>query len=109
MQLTMADLRELLDANNGDKSSPHIGGVKICVLHRGWVFVGRVSQTGSTLAIDDGAVIRKWGTTRGLGEIAAGGPTADTKLDPVPRVTVHELGVVAMIDCEASKWSLPCK
>lgn len=109
MQMTMTDLRELIGASNGNAPSPLASGVKICVLQRGWVVVGRVSQTGSTVKIDDGSVIRRWGTTRGLGEIANGGPTAETVLDPVPRVTVHELGVVAMIDCDASKWSLPCK
>ena len=109
MQMTMTDLKELIGTSNGIASAAPISGVKICVLQRGWVVVGRVSQIGSTVTIDDGAVIRRWGTTRGLGEIANGGPTAETVLDPVPRVTVHELGVVAMIDCDASKWSRPCK
>ena len=79
--------------------------IRIVILQRGWVMVGRYSQRGDTCRLDGASVIRRWGTTRGLGEIAAGGPLPNTVLDPAPTVRFQPLTVVATIDCEASKWT----
>lgn len=55
---------------------------RIVVLPRGWVLIGRYHAPGDgTFTLLDGAVIRRWGTTRGLGELYAG-PRAATQLDP---------------------------
>lgn len=79
---------------------------KIVVLHRGHVLVGRVRRDGEMVHIDDASVIRIWGTTRGLGEIAKNGPTSKTILDPCHgTASAHILAVVLMIDCEAGKWT----
>lgn len=48
--------------------------------------------------------VRTWGTTKGLGELAADGPLSNTKLDKVNDVTFHELTTVALIDCDDSIW-----
>ena len=77
---------------------------KIVVLDRGFVVVGNVRMDGNYVIIEDCSCIRRWGTTRGLGEIATGGPTENTKLDPQPTTRVHELQVVQMIDCVDSAW-----
>ncbi len=78
--------------------------IQILVLQRGWVVVGETKKEGSEVVVSKSSVIRRWGTTKGLGEIAAGGPTADTVLDPAGTVRVHELAVVMSIDCDAEKW-----
>ena len=83
--------------------------IRIVILQRGWVMVGHYSKKGSECTLTHPSVIRIWGTTRGLGEIAAAGPTAATKLDPSPTVRFHELTVIATIDCEVSKWADHCK
>ena len=77
---------------------------QIVVLQRGWVLVGMVTQDGDYLTITDASVIRVWGTTKGLGEIASGGPTSKTKLDPCPLNTVHVLTVVTRMDCDPGNW-----
>lgn len=82
------------------------GPVKIVVLQRGWVLVGRYSENGDRCALDSASVIRAWGTTRGLGEIADGGPTASTKLDPCGHVDFHVLTTVLVLNCREDKWSL---
>lgn len=79
-------------------------GWKIVILQRGWVMVGRLFKVGSEYILKDGAVIRSWGTSRGLGEIATGGPTRETKLDPVPETKFHELTVIAQLNAEQSNW-----
>lgn len=78
--------------------------VKILILQRGWSMVGHVSEEGDRYILNRAAVIRRWGTTKGLGEIAAGGPTAETVLDPAGRVEVHKLTTVALLDCNPDAW-----
>ena len=77
---------------------------QIVVLQRGWVIVGDVSQEGDYLTINNAFVVRIWGTTKGLGEIAENGPTSKTKLDPCPKNTVHILTTVTRMDCNPSNW-----
>ena len=78
--------------------------VRIVILQRGWVAVGRYSQDGDECSLSSAATVRAWGTTRGLGEIAEGGPTSNTKLDKCPTMRFHRLTVIATIDCVESKW-----
>lgn len=80
------------------------GHVRIVVLQRGWVVVGFFSKEGEQCKLDVASVIRVWGTTKGLGEIAKGGPTSKTVLDPCPPIRFHELTSVMMIDCVGEKW-----
>jgi hypothetical protein len=77
---------------------------QIVVLQRGWVVVGDVSRPDPDLVmVENASVIRKWGTTKGLGELV-NGPTAKTVLDPAGTVTAPLLGIVLTIDVDAEKW-----
>jgi len=79
--------------------------IKIVVLQRGWIVVGRFERLGSQCKLHNASVIRKWGTTYGLGEIATGGPTSNTILDRCKGIVEFDyLTVVLTIDCEVSKW-----
>ena len=78
-------------------------GAQIVVLQRGWVVAGMVVREGQDLVITGAKVIRRWGTSKGLGELA-GGPLAGTTLDDAGTVRAHVLGVVLMIDVDAEKW-----
>lgn len=78
--------------------------VKIIILQRGWVMVGRFSRKGEMCSLDNACVIRIWGTKKGIGELVAG-PKPDTKLDYAGHVEFHILTMVASIDCEADKWA----
>lgn len=73
---------------------------QIVIAQRGWVFVGDVTRTEADVVIENVAVIRRWGTTDGLGQLARSGPTQATRLDPCPTVRIHPLAVVATMDCE---------
>jgi hypothetical protein len=81
------------------------GSPRIVILQRGWVKVGRFFQDGVNCRLENCSTIRRWGTTKGLGEIADGGPTKDTILDKEPTCRFHELTIIATIDCEEAKWS----
>ena len=79
--------------------------MKIVVLQRGWVLVGTFSEVSETEhQLLDASVIRRWGTTKGLGELIHG-PTKNTVLDPCGRASFHPLAVVFKIDVEAAGWS----
>ena len=77
---------------------------QIIIAQRGWVFVGDIATSGDNVVIENAACIRRWGTTKGLGELALNGPTKSTILDYLGTVRLHALAVVATIDCEAGKW-----
>lgn len=79
-------------------------GKQIVILQRGWVFIGDLTRVGNECTLENAAVIRNWGTTKGLGEIAESGPTTNTVLDPCPTVRFHYLTMVAQIECEVSRW-----
>ena len=76
--------------------------IRIVVLQRGWVVVGRMSHEHE-IVLRDAAVIRRWGTTKGLGSLR-GGPAENTELDYAGTVRAHELGVVLTIDCDQDAW-----
>lgn len=78
--------------------------IKILVLQRGWVAVGEFSQEGSQVVLQNASVIRRWGTSKGLGELV-GGPTNETVLDPCGTIRVHELAVVFAMDVERKGWA----
>lgn len=77
--------------------------VRIVIAQRGFVFVGRYNRDDEHVTLTDAAVIRRWGTTKGLGELRAG-PLIDTVLDPCGTVELHDLAVVATIAVDADAW-----
>lgn len=85
-----------------DQSTP--GRLCIAILDRGWVFVGRVTETTLTATISGADCVRRWGTARGIGQLALNGPTRETKLDPAGTVTVPRTAIVALIDAVEASW-----
>lgn len=98
---------QALDSQKKSKKPQHEcgGETKIIILQRGWIAVGKFYKKGSQCRLTKAAIIRKWGTTKGLGEIAMCGPTSDTVLDKSPDLEFHELTVVATMACSEDKWA----
>ena len=80
------------------------GDLKIVILQRGWVMVGKLERSGSDCKLHNASVIRVWGTTKGLGQLASEGVQPNTKLDRCGRVECYYLTVVAAINCNPNKW-----
>jgi len=80
-------------------------GFAIVVADRGWVFVGDVEHDGVWCRIRNARNIRRWGTERGLGQIAKDGPTESTVLDDYGDVQIPAHAVVVVIDAERTKWT----
>ena len=53
--------------------------MRIFVLPSGWVIVGKMENG----LLNNGNIIRVWGTTQGIGELKDG-PLEKTELDPLP-------------------------
>lgn len=82
------------------------GPTKIVILQRGWIMIGRLERNGSDCKLHNASVIRNWGTSKGLGELAQGGPTSKTLLDKCHGVVEFDyLTVVASLSVEESKWA----
>lgn len=96
-------LDRALEKELGDKSEA-MSGIKIVVLQRGWVVIGRYEQDGEYGVLTDAYVIRKWGTSAGLGQLALQGKQADTILDKTGTVRFHGLTTVAVIDANEKVW-----
>lgn len=79
-------------------------GVQIVVLQRGWVCVGHLWQTGDEIKVTKAAVIRLWGTTKGLGQIALEGPQSGTKLDDCGEIRAFREAVILTIPCAEGKF-----
>jgi len=78
--------------------------MKICVLERGWVMVGQLEKDGEEYLLINGSVIRRWGTTEGLGELAMKGPLKETVLEKVPLVKFNKSQLIFTVSCDESKW-----
>lgn len=76
---------------------------RIYVLQGRWVVMGDVSLLEKNVVLTNAAVIRTWGTTKGLGEIALEGPTAKTILDPCGTITIPHAAVLFALDCTYEK------
>lgn len=77
---------------------------QIVILNRGWVVIGDISEDKDDFILSNASVIRVWGTTKGLGELAENGPLANTKLDPCPNIRVHKLVTIARMDVNEDNW-----
>jgi hypothetical protein len=76
---------------------------KIAVLAGGWVLVGVVEhEDDAELVFSSAAVIRRWGTTMGIGQLAKG-PLRETVVDPIStRTRCPKASVI--FDIEVTGW-----
>lgn len=79
--LNQAAEKELLQKDGNDQKSYKNDDVVIAVLDRGWVFVGAVTtMSNGDIRLDNAFNIHRWGTEKGLGQLAIEGPLSQTVL-----------------------------
>lgn len=85
-----------------------MGQLKIVVMDRGHVLVGLVrphSQEALSLLLDHAAVVRRWGTDHGLGQLAREGPLPNTILEPLgDGVEIGKMWVYFTVPCDPEAW-----
>lgn len=79
--------------------------IKIVILQRGWVMIGRFEKDGSDCILRNAYNIRKWGATKGLGQLAIEGRQDKSILDRAGTVQFDYLTVVATINCDQEVWA----
>lgn len=77
---------------------------QIAVLDRGFVYVGLCTVEDGTLVITRARNVRRWGTSVGLGELAANGAQPQTRLDATCTVRAPMTSVMHLIDCDPAAW-----
>lgn len=79
--------------------------LQIVILQRGWVIIGEYREEKDEFVCENSKVIRVWGTTRGLGELALEGAKLNTKLDECGTVRSLKTTIVARLDVDETKWT----
>jgi len=80
------------------------GDIKIVVLQRGWIYIGRFERVGNDCKLHNSYNIRVWGTTKGLPELV-NGATKDTKLDKCDGIVEFDwLTVIHTITVNSKSW-----
>jgi hypothetical protein len=88
----------------GSQAVEHTGDIKIVVLQRGWIYVGRFEKDWNHCKLHNAYNIRTWGTTKGLVELV-NGVTSSTKLDKCEGVVEFDwLTVIHTITVNKDKW-----
>ena len=72
---------------------------QIVITTNGFVFIGNVDKRAKETIITEAYNIRRWGTTKGLGEIALTGPTSSTILDDYGIVVIPAHAIIYVIQC----------
>ena len=80
------------------------GNIKIIVLDRGFVYVGRVQELDDRIEVARARCIIRWGTTGHLGELF-NGPLEGTKLGDYCSFTAYKSSVIHMINVSADMWT----
>lgn len=80
---------------------------RIVVIQSGWVLAGEFVQHEAHIELTSASVVQRWGTTKGIGELALDGPTSSSVIHPIGKATVP-LGSVLysmpMSKEAAKKW-----
>ena len=79
--------------------------LKLVVLPRGWVMVGECEEKDNKLHLKNASVVRYWGTTEGLPQLANEGPLSGTKLDGKCEMSFPMSSVIAEMKCNEEAWS----
>lgn len=81
------------------------GDIKIVVLQRGWIYIGKFERTGNDCKLYNAYCIRTWGTSKGLAELV-NGATSSTKLDKCDGIVEFDwLTVIHTITVDKTKWN----
>lgn len=95
---------EYVPKGSENKSPNYSGDVRIVVLQRGWIYVGRFKKDGNLCSLSNAHCIRSWGTTKGLQELV-NGVTSSTKLDKCEGVVEFDwLTVIHTISVKEEAW-----
>lgn len=80
---------------------------RIVVIQAGWVLAGQFSIAKGVVTLKNCTVIQRWGTTKGLGELALSGPTKESIIHPCGTAEIPGTAVLYTLTVDpkiATKW-----
>jgi len=80
-------------------------GKAICVLDKGFVYIGSLSIDDKFAIIECAQCIREWGTKKGLGQLAIEGPQSGTILDETGTIVLLKEELKHAMLTEESLWN----
>lgn len=83
------------------------GPIKIVVIERGFVYVGRLESTEDGYIIHSARSLIRWGSSQHLGELI-NGPLQNTKLGAPCTVRVHDRQIIHTIEVNNDAWKSYC-
>jgi len=109
--MKVSELLKLVSALSGEKENSQSmhgeGDPVIVVLQRGHVAVGKWHQSGDYCWLTGASIVRRWGTTDGLGQLAKEGKQPETILDKSEQgIRFHILSVVCTFPCKDNSLCL---
>lgn len=85
--------------------TPNLGR-QIVAVDNGFVFVGQTIVNEDWVEMYDSANVRRYGTTKGLPQLASEGPQKETQLDPIAGLLKFPLGrLVFFMQCDDKQWA----
>lgn len=78
--------------------------LQIVVLDRGWVYIGYLKRDNDECILEKASCIRRWGTSRGLGELALKGRKINTILEKCGTIIFNNRSCIHSIVCDSSRW-----
>jgi len=81
--------------------------MKIYVLNNHWCLLAEeIGRTDTSIELSDAYVIRRWGTTRGIGQIAIHGLREETILDPLAKkTTINPREITFEMTCDDENFT----
>jgi hypothetical protein len=76
----------------------------IVVADRGFVYVGKVAMDTQHVRLTEAKNIRRWGTTKGLGELVLSGPATNTVVDDCGSVMIPLRAIISIHTTEPKLW-----
>jgi len=102
--LTLRQLRELQAIGRPPEGKSH--GLCIVIADRGHVWVGDCETDAEWCHVRNARVVRRWGTTTGLNQLAIEGPLPETILGTPASLSVNRRAVLALIPVkDATQWA----
>lgn len=104
--LTIGEAKALVAMFSGPtQAEPRAYELAIVVADRGFVYIGYVETRGDMCVVRECRNIRRWGTERGLAQLANEGPTEESRIDPAMKfVHIPMRAVISIINVEKSAW-----
>lgn len=85
-------------------SLENIDTLNLVIADRGHVWLGFVEEAGDWLIIRRARTVRRWGTTKGLAQLANEGRQEGTRLDDPAEVRLIKRALIALVPCRAEAW-----